>query len=279
MPNITTNDVYYRQQLSVYSFNVHVLHSNTVYIYSYDETVAKKGSDDVCSMLYHFICNHVKSDVTRSHLFCNGCTCQNKNWTVIHFLYYLVHVLHRFQSIVIGFPVRGHSYMECDSDMVHVNQKARVEFPDKWCQEFEQARQNPAPFNVVRMPKDGFLKITDGLKPYFRITRPTQTRPIRELRVAIDNPNVFLHRNNWNGEFSSTAVSRNSCRSPEECIATSIVFQAAYAGPLAISKPKYNDLQVLKKFCSAESQAYFDSLIVDDRVKDNLHEIEHENDE
>lgn len=48
-PNITTNDVYYRRQLNFISFNVHVLSDEYSVFYTYDETVARKGADDVCS--------------------------------------------------------------------------------------------------------------------------------------------------------------------------------------------------------------------------------------
>lgn len=48
-PNISTNDVYYRRQLNFISFNVHVLSDSTSVFYTYDESVAHKGADDVCS--------------------------------------------------------------------------------------------------------------------------------------------------------------------------------------------------------------------------------------
>lgn len=48
-PNVTTNDVYYRQQLNFISFNVHVLSDESSIFYMYDKTVAQKGADDVCS--------------------------------------------------------------------------------------------------------------------------------------------------------------------------------------------------------------------------------------
>lgn len=52
--NITTNDVYYRRQLNFISFNVHVFSDESSIFYTYDETVARKGADDVCSMLEHY---------------------------------------------------------------------------------------------------------------------------------------------------------------------------------------------------------------------------------
>lgn len=53
-PNITTNDVYYRRQLNFRRFNIHILSNLRSIFYTYDELIAKKGSGEVCSMLYHF---------------------------------------------------------------------------------------------------------------------------------------------------------------------------------------------------------------------------------
>ena len=89
-----------------------------VFLYCYDESAAKKGADDVCSLLYDFITEHVSQDITELHLFCDGCAGQNKNWTVLRFCHYLVHHEKRFESIKITFPIRGHSYMECDRDIL-----------------------------------------------------------------------------------------------------------------------------------------------------------------
>ena len=55
LPNISTNDVYYRRQLSLYSFNIHVLSTSESFFYCYPETVGGTGSDEVVSMLHNFI--------------------------------------------------------------------------------------------------------------------------------------------------------------------------------------------------------------------------------
>jgi hypothetical protein len=57
LPNITTNDVYYKSQLNVYAFNIHILSTAKSVFYIYPETIGKKGSDDVCSMLHDFLWN------------------------------------------------------------------------------------------------------------------------------------------------------------------------------------------------------------------------------
>jgi hypothetical protein len=114
LPNITTNDVYYKRQLSMYSFNIHILSTGRSAFYTYPETVAKKGSNDVVSFLYHFAYNILDERVNHFEIFCDSAGGQNKNYLVFKFIHYLVHHRKRFNSVKITFPIRGHSYMECD---------------------------------------------------------------------------------------------------------------------------------------------------------------------
>ena len=100
--------------MSLYSFNIHELASRDAYFYCYDETIAKKGSNDVVSMLDNFIESFVPKTVSHLHIFCDSCAGQNKNYGMMRYLHYLVHVRKRFKSVIMTFPVRGHSYLECD---------------------------------------------------------------------------------------------------------------------------------------------------------------------
>ena len=72
-PNVTSNDVYYKRQSSVYSFNVHILTTNEVYVYFYNEQIAKKGADDVASMLYDVFTTKIPENITNLHLLCDSC--------------------------------------------------------------------------------------------------------------------------------------------------------------------------------------------------------------
>ncbi|CAG4988051.1 unnamed protein product [Parnassius apollo] len=51
LPNITTSNVYYKRQLSMYSFNIHALGDASSYFYTYLETCGCKGSDEVVSFI------------------------------------------------------------------------------------------------------------------------------------------------------------------------------------------------------------------------------------
>ena len=51
LPNIQTNKVG-KRQLSMFSNNMHVLSGSKSVVFVYLKNIGKKGSDDVCSMLY-----------------------------------------------------------------------------------------------------------------------------------------------------------------------------------------------------------------------------------
>ena len=202
-PNISTQDVYHSRQLSFYSFNIHI---QKVYFYCYDETVGNKGSDDVCFMLHDFFNCHLPENVKHIKLFCNSCAGQNKNWTVLHFFYYLAHKIERFDSITASYPIRGHSYMECDRDMGIINQKFPAETPEDWRSVFQASRKKPEPFNIINMTQEKFLKFTEFLKPSFLVVCPFKTRSLREFEISKASSNLIMYRKNWSDIFSSMRV-------------------------------------------------------------------------
>ncbi|CAG4941246.1 unnamed protein product [Parnassius apollo] len=83
LPKITTSNVYYKCQLSMYSFNIHALGDASSYFYTYPETCGRKGSDEVVSFLFQYLTNHLESRVKHLEIFCDSASGQNKNYTVI----------------------------------------------------------------------------------------------------------------------------------------------------------------------------------------------------
>lgn len=214
VPNITTNDVYYKRQLSVYFFNVHILSTGDSVFYCYDQTIAKRGCNDVVSMLHHFIFNVLPSTVKRLSLFCDSCSGQNKNFTMFRYLYYVVHICKRFENVQVTFPIRGHSYMECDRNMALIPKKIPAEVPEDWYQAVENCRIKPNPFQVVRctqeMFKDwnSFFNTLKMYKPKLAIP----SRPIREAYISNEKSKLMLYRINYNGAWESTVLLQNVSR-------------------------------------------------------------------
>ncbi|CAH1103747.1 unnamed protein product [Psylliodes chrysocephalus] len=122
LPHIPTNPVFYARQLWYYIFGVHNVATNEAAIYTYSEGTAKKGCNDITSMILHYINNH---NFTSRNLvlISDGCPGQNKNYIMLHFIYFLVHVLKLFDEILYIYPIRGHSYLPNDQDFALIETK------------------------------------------------------------------------------------------------------------------------------------------------------------
>uniref|UniRef100_A0A1B6DGZ0 DUF7869 domain-containing protein n=1 Tax=Clastoptera arizonana TaxID=38151 RepID=A0A1B6DGZ0_9HEMI len=179
-PNIATNDVYYKRQLSMYIFNIHVLSDSSSYFYMYPETIARKGSDDVSSFLHHFVTNILDPSVTELTVFCDSCGGQNKNTSVIRMCHHLVHTQKRLKEIKMVFPVRGHSYLECDKNIGLINQKTRTEMPEDWYEVFRTARVKPKPFSVIEVDQNIIRSWTNHFNQRYESNKLSfPTRPIK----------------------------------------------------------------------------------------------------
>ena len=85
-PIIPVGELFYARQLWLYNFCIHDCGSNTGTMYCWDETTAKRGSNEVASCLLHYIQNMLPAGIETLYLFSDGCGGQNKNYTIVWFL-------------------------------------------------------------------------------------------------------------------------------------------------------------------------------------------------
>lgn len=277
IPNISTNDVYYKRQLSFYLFNVHILSNGFSTFYCYDQTVAKKGSDDVVSMLHHFFTEVLSPQVRNLHIFADSCGGQNKNFTVIKYLHYCTVVLKKFDSVTLTFPVRGHSYMECDKNMALINQRYPAETPGDWRDAISSARVNPSAYNVIECTREMFKAWGSALHENYTKTFATPTRPIKQMKFVATQTQTASHRDTYNGLYSSTVIvkkevqvdkatrSKQTKTAGKKKKAVPVKLKVVepvnlHQGPIPLKAEKYQDLQALKRFCRQDAQEFIDKL-------------------
>ena len=68
-----------------------MLSSNEVFLYCYDETIARKGTDEVTSMLNDFFMKHLHKEIRSVELFCDSCAGKSQNYTLIRFMDFLTY--------------------------------------------------------------------------------------------------------------------------------------------------------------------------------------------
>lgn len=253
VPNIATNTVYYKRQLTIHLFNIHVLSTGESYFYVYDQTIAKRGAKDVASMLNNFILEHLSPEVQKLHIFCDSCAGQNKNATVIKYLHYAVHFIKRLETVTVTFPERGHSYLECDRNMTLIPKKQVAEIPQDLYNIIRQARVKPSPFQVIQCEQELFRDWTTFFKEskVYKGKLAMQTRPIKELEIKAVHYRTISHRPTFNGSWESSVVlqtTKNRGRQQALPDGQFLLPEPAYEKQLPLPEAKWKDLQVIL-FC------------------------------
>ncbi|XP_043464094.1 uncharacterized protein LOC122507356 [Leptopilina heterotoma] len=153
LPKLNVTSQFYKRLLWLYNFNVHCHNDGSSSFYCFLETEAKKDSNTVCSFLYHFIKKKLEDFPTIKKIvfYSDSCGGQNKNINVVMFCTWLASSL----NIIIEhiFPVRGHSYNQCDRNFGKYSKILKnhetVENVDEYFHVMSSARKNPSPFNVI----------------------------------------------------------------------------------------------------------------------------------
>lgn len=111
LPHIPVQEIFYLRQLWVFEFCIHNLKTGNAAFYS-------------CSFLNDYVNEFIPDNIDELYIFSDGCPGQNKNHTVIRFLMALV-ASNRFKKIIHYFPIRGHSFNDCDRDFATVKRKIK----------------------------------------------------------------------------------------------------------------------------------------------------------
>lgn len=269
VPHIRTNAVFYARQLWLYVFGVHNDGKNTATMFSYDETIGRKGQNEVASLLFqYFRSNDVST--TNLILVSDGCAGQNKNYVLMKFLYLLVHGLHMFKSITHVFPIRGHSFLSCDQDfsLIEKHKKTEtVEMPEEWKTVIKNARSQPSPFTVTDVNQSMIFNISDAVTPYFLTSGrpPVKIKTARMLKYSVDEPGVVLVRQTYTGYWEKCLI-RNKRRLPKE-----FKFKHLYTTRLDIPQGKQDNLKTLTQYLkNTEAKIFYSRLLTESTGQSDL---------
>lgn len=277
VPHIRTNEVFYAIQMWYYVFGIHNEGNDAATMYCYDETVAKKGQNDVTSLLFQFLKNH---DLSQKNLILlsDGCAGQNKNYVMMRFLYMLVHCLRMFETIVHIFPVRGHSFLSNDRDFSLIEKHKKtctIEVPSEWDKIISEAREKPSQYELVKVKSNEIFDISTSMSSFFlkNPKPPVKIKTARMLRYDIKEPGYVLARQSYSGEWERSTI-RNSKSLPRELSLT-----PNYEEAIALKPSKIRHLKSLAKFIrKPENIQFYDHLLSNNNIE-NEPNVEIDNDD
>lgn len=163
-PILTTSVAYYKRNVYLYNLGCHELSTDLGFMYTWDETIASRGSQEISSC----VTKHITARASTSRhvtMYSDTCTGQNRNWKFELRLIKLIQSSDNIDIIDHKFMVSGHSYLPNDSDFGSIESYARgkaIFVPADWRFMISKSRKKKA-FHITEMSVQDF-KSTQNLE-------------------------------------------------------------------------------------------------------------------
>lgn len=258
LPKVPSGDAFYLRQLWVQNFCIYSAKKKTGHFFMYDETICKKGANDVLSFLKYYIENLLSPDVKILYLFSDNCCAQNKNHTLVRFLATLCYT-GRFDTIIHRFPEPGHSFLPCDRCFGIIEKKIRridrIFLPKEY---MEIVKSSSRKFHVIPVSQSMVFNYTDHLKSFFYPSPKSETKE----KFAISSYRVFKYTKNIGGVACSASAS------PDVLLSNFVLLKSnanptltdvgqAYSDKLTLKDLKYKNVMVLANEYVSKSDMHF----------------------
>jgi len=208
LPKITTNEAYYKRQLSVLNFGIQNLASGQAYMYIWHEGIASRGPQEIASCLKMYVQENVQCNQLIA--WSDACGGQNRNIKIVlAYMYLVAQTDVPLDTIVHKFCISGHSYMPNDRDFSQIENKIRKRDNIYSFEDFvdivRSSKQNQRSFQVKEMCSEHFFSTKSLEQVITNRKKDVQKQTVswlkmREIKVTKDQPGIVFFKYTHNKE-------------------------------------------------------------------------------
>jgi len=266
LPRITTNEAYYKRQLSLYNLGIHDMINRQAYMYLWHEGIASRGTQEIGSCLYRHI-----QDVTAKNLIAWSDSCGGQNRSINTVLFWM-HILSTHPTLEViehKYCVSGHSYLANDRDFAQIENKIKKMETMYTFEQFENvvssSKLNKKKFLAIKMEKNDFKSAENLLKLITNRKTNKEKQKVewlkmRWIRLEKNKPGVIMYKYTHNQElpFHSVDIRKRLNGPPPDLGLVSL--NIMYPEGRQISQLKYNDIINLLKYVPPVHHDFYTSL-------------------
>ena len=281
LPYINTSVTFYKRQLWLYNLGINLRCKNKGFMFIWNESEGKRGSNEIMSCIYDFLMNSISlANYEKIHTFSDGCAGQNRNKTMISFMSYIVETTN-ISEWTHSFMESGHSFLPNDTDFGRIERAKKRALNIFSPNEYKDLMIS-CKFSVTPMVGKMFDFAQIQEKFTFRKNNTDGDRffisKVKWMRISKFSSKVLQYKlsNSLNEQAKNFDFSKRSGSSSM----FSLNIEPLYAVPNKISCEKFKDLQDLMRFIPEVHQSFYKDLPHEARKnKDNtemLPDIEEE---
>lgn len=261
-PMLSAGPAFYKRKLWTFNFGIHDCSKDRGYMFLWNESVAKRGSDEVASCILKYLqCGDVKN---AKHLvvFSDNCPGQNKNWTIMALWHHLV-TSGKFESVQHCFLIPGHTLLPSDRDFAKIEKFKRAHYGNvytttEWRDIILRSNKR-APFMAIDMKQDDFFNATDCFVSKIRkITTDDDGHAlgfskIHTFKFSAETPGVMQVQFSVYGDPVPLKIAKRG--RPLD-----VQLRRKYEDTLQIDSKKLRDLQDMLKYIPPLYHPFFNEL-------------------
>lgn len=271
LPKLTTGPAFYCRKIWLYNLGIHDCTNKKGFMYLWTEDQAKRGADEVASVLMKFL--ETKLDYDELVIFTDNCPGQNKNWQMMAFWLQLVKEK-KFRKITHHFLLSGHSVMPSDRDFALIKKRQRhrapvIYSPEGWLDIIEKANKKN-PFVVTKMTQKDFFSFEPLLaninkKARFPDKQNLEFAGTYSFLFKSENVGSFFVKSTVNGEYREINVLKQG----RPAMTSLSDLKLKYNESVKIAEKKIKNIQTLLPYIPPAYHAFYTQLNV---AVDNLDE-------
>lgn len=251
LPNGNVSTFYYKSKLNVYNFTIFDIHNKQGYSYIWNETIAKRGADEISTCVFDFLNQHcIGKDVV---FYSDNCAAQNKNKFLISMYAYCVKRFN-IKSISHKYLTIGHTENEGDSmhscierETKRVMRNGPIYIPAEFTTIVKSSKKTGRPFIVKELQTSDIMdwkKLSNEIGKNYNLNSVGEKvvwNEVKEFKVLKENPTTIQYRTSYRDrEYKLIDITMRMRKKNEE-----ITLQPAYVESPTIPINKKLDLTSL----------------------------------
>ena len=278
--------LYYARKLSVYNFTIYNQATGQGYCMLWNETQGRRGSNEIGSLLYLYLKEHVPADVKHVIVTSDSTVSQNRNQYITSMLLLAVQCLPNIETIEQKFLEPGHTEMEVDSMHSAIDFQRKhlhISSPYEWPVVLQTARRE-RPYHVHEVECGEFfdlhslpksLKAEKSLKDiaWMKVKSVKVTKSkVTEVEVKEAYSDAYVTVKLCNSRCKRKRAESSTQHSDSEISLE--LLKPAYKQPLPVSKAKKADLMALCRSGVIKPQfhSFYEQMVTSDKITDCLPE-------
>ena len=275
LPCLTTNEVYYCRQLSMYNLGIHDLKNDNAVMNVWHEGTASRGAGEIGSCLLAYCQNLANRDITSITAFSDSCGGQNRNIKIALLWMHLTQTT-SIELVNHKFMVSGHSYLPNDADFGIIERtkpkSTEIFVPEQWYKLIENCSMKKR-FSVARLSTDNFKSVEPLLKLITNRKVDESDQKVNwldmqwlQLRKNEPYKLFFKYSLDDDASFSFILLAKRG----RQTNLSEVSLAPLYCGATKLSKEKYSDLMKLLKYIPPIYHDFYQKLEHSGHNKDVL---------